>query len=205
MADKMELYHIHKHNNYDKLWKPYREITVSENFKSIMSKRYNDFTTSMIIEEEQNKILLNFHDYLLTLLSSKTQINRQEFQKILQIAYQTSYFSNMFKRETALENYRKNNFNFLPSRLHSIYLTDEKGVSYWIDALDAKDYDLCRVKVTGNIFKTNEQLLPDETLSYKDAYENSFNYWHPNFKKVPDNTNEYLVNGKIKILEKIKV
>ena len=48
----------------------------------------------------------------------------------------------MFKRETALENYRKNNFNFLPSRLHSIYLTDEKGVSYWIDALDAKDYDL---------------------------------------------------------------
>lgn len=204
MADKMELYHIHKHNNYDKLWKPYREITVSENFKSIMSKRYNDFTTSMIIEEDQNKILLNFHDYLLTLLSSKTQINRQEFQKILQIAYQTSYFSNMFKRETALENYRKNNFNFLPSRLHSIYLTDEKGVPYWIDALDAKDYDLCRVEVTGNIFKTNEQLLPDETLSYKDAYENSFNYWHPNFKKVPDNTNEYLVNGKIKILEKIK-
>lgn len=204
MADKMELYHIHKHNNYDKLWKPYREITVSENFKSIMSKRYNDFTTSMIIEEDQNKILLNFHDYLLTLLSSKTQINRQEFQKILQIAYQTSYFSNMFKRETALENYRKNNFNFLPSRLHSIYLTDEKGVSYWIDALDAKDYDLYRVEVTGNIFKTNEQLLPDETLSYKDAYENSFNYWHPNFKKVPDNTNEYLVNGKIKILEKIK-
>ena len=54
MADKMELYHIHKHNNYDKLWKPYREITVSENFKSIMSKRYNDFTTSMIIEEDQN-------------------------------------------------------------------------------------------------------------------------------------------------------
>lgn len=52
MADKMELYHIHKHNNYDKLWKPYREITVSENFKSIMSKRYNDFTTSMIIEED---------------------------------------------------------------------------------------------------------------------------------------------------------
>ena len=142
MADKMELYHIHKHNNYDKLWKPYREITVSENFKSIMSKRYNDFTTSMIIEEDQNKILLNFHDYLLTLLSSKTQINRQEFQKILQIAYQTSYFSNMFKRETALENYIKNNFNFLPSRLHSIYLTDEKGVSYWIDALDEKDYDL---------------------------------------------------------------
>ena len=42
MADKMELYHIHKHNNYDKLWKPYREITVSENFKSIMSKRYNE-------------------------------------------------------------------------------------------------------------------------------------------------------------------
>ena len=108
-----------------------------------MSKRYNDFTTSMIIEVDQNKILLYFHDYLLTLLSSKTQINRQEFQKILQIAYQTSYFSNMFKRETALENYRKNNFNFLPSRLHSIYLTDEKGVSYWIDALDAKDYDLC--------------------------------------------------------------
>ena len=110
----------------------------------------------------------------------------------------------MFKRETALENYRKDNVSTLPSRLHTIYLTDEKGVDYWINALQTNNYKLYRVEASGEIFKTNEQLIPDEELSYKDVYESAYNYWHPNFKHVPDYTNEYLVKGKVKVLEKIK-
>ena len=111
---------------------------------------------------------------------------------------------NMFKRETALENYRKDNVSTLPSRLHTIYLTDEKGVDYWVNALQTNNYKLYRVEASGEIFKTNEQLIPDEELSYKDVYESAYNYWHPNFKHVPDYTNEYLVKGKVKVLEKIK-
>lgn len=89
-------------------------------------------------------------------------------------------------------------------RLHTIYLTDEKGIDYWVNALQTDNYTLYRVEASGEIFKTNEQLIPEEMLSYKDVYESAYNYWHPNFKHVPDYTNEYLVKGKVKVLEKIK-
>lgn len=48
------------------------------------------------------------------------------------------------------------------------------------------------------------QLLPDEEANYGDAYNQAFKYWHPKFKDVPEYTNEYLAQGKIKILCKVK-
>ena len=202
--EKQELFHIHKIEGNNKLWKVNKEIKIDEKFKNKMLKRYNSFTTMMNIEDEEN---INIHDFLigvLTSLENGGNIPKEALKEILALAYQASFYGNMFKRETALENYRKDNTQFLPSRLHTIYLTDEKGIDYWIKALEADKYDLYRVEASGEIFKTNEQLIPDERLSYIDAYESAYNYWYPNFNKVPDNTNEYLVKGKIKVLEKIK-
>lgn len=201
--EKMELYHIHKIGKYDKIWKEKKEIIISENFKNGMLKRQNDFCLR-IDTPYGNPI--NIHDYMTMVLQSiknGEEISKEELEEILSLAYHASYYGNMFKREAALEDYRKDNRKNLPSRLHSIYFTDEKGIDYWINALNAARYELYRVEVEGNIFKTNEQLLPNETLSYIDAYNNAYNYWNPNFKKVPDCTNEYLVQGKVKVLEKI--
>lgn len=194
--EKQELYHIHRLGNHDKIWKENREILVNDDFKSLMAKRYNNYTTGIKVDDT----IINFHDYL----SQNCINNIIALLGMLDNIFKISYYGNMFKRETALENFRKDNFKQLPSRLHSIYLTDEKGIDSWIEKLGANKFKLYRVEATGNIFKTNEQLLPRENLDYEQTYKDAYNYWNPNFKKVPDDANEYLVQGKIKILEKIK-
>lgn len=200
--ESMELYHIHKHGKYDSLWEKKKELIVTDNFKNLMCERYTNYSTAINLSDQ----IVNFHDYLTLLLYSINngiKIPKEELEELIASSYDMSYYGNMFKRETALENYRRDNVSSLPSRLHSVYLTDEKGIDYWISTLQTDDYSLYRVEATGNIFKTNEQLMPIETLSYKDTYDSAYNYWHPNFRKVPDYTNEYLVQGKIKKLEKL--
>lgn len=209
--EKKELYHIHKIEGKDSVgefWKENKEIKVDDKFKNGMLKRYNEFTTKMKASDVEGNIIdINIHDYLVRVLfklNSGRVFSKKELEEILKLSYRVSYYGNMFKRETALENYRKDNVSTLPSRLHTIYLTDEKGIDYWVNALQTDNYTLYRVEASGEIFKTNEQLIPDEELSYKDVYESAYNYWHPNFKHVPDYTNEYWVKGKVKVLEKIK-
>ena len=196
--EKQELYHIHKLGNHNKIWKENNEILVKNDFKSAMAKRYNSYTTGIKIDDA----IITFHDYLVMNCcnDSGELINMPPLSKMFNI----SYYGNMFKRETALENFRRDKFKNLPSRLHSIYLTDKKGIDSWIERLNTDNFKLYRVEATGNIFKTNEQLLPLENLDYEQTYKAAYNYWNPNFKKVPDDANEYLVQGKVKILEKIK-
>ena len=124
---------------------------------------------------------------------------------LVDYSYQISFYSSMFKRETALEHYRICKYSNLPSRLHSIYLTDELGIGSWIKKLGIDNLELYRVEAEGNIFKTSEFFIPNETLSYEDTYNQSYHYWNPNFKKAPLDANEYLVQGNIKVLEKIKI
>ena len=51
-------------------------------------------------------------------------------------------------------------------------------------------FDAYKVLVTGKIFKTNEQLLPDEEANYGDDYNQAFKYWHPKFK---------IINSKLRL------
>ncbi len=201
--DKYELYHIHKNDGHNKLWEENKIIKVSDNFKSNMAKRYNDFSTCIKLESGME---INFYDYMLGLVGTGEifTLNKNEIMALSDRAYQISYYANFFKRESALEKYRLDKFNSLPSRLHSVYLTDEDGIGYWTEILGGNDYSLFRVEATGNIFKTNEELLPNEVLSYADVYDNSYNYWHPKFNKLSKYKNEYLVQGSVKVLEKIR-
>lgn len=67
-----------------------------------------------------------------------------------------------------------------------------------------KEAAIFKVLATGTIFKTNEQLLPSENSTYGESYNVSFKYWNPKFKNLSNYTNEYLVQGKVKILEKLR-
>lgn len=212
--ETLELYHFHKTGNNDKKWKVNNVIDVPKNFKSSTYKRVMSFNTRV----SEN---INFHElffsedynpaFFLQELADKvcndekiTMDDLEKIRKIFQIALNISANSNELKREFAMEKYRIDNGIMLPSRLHSIYLCDEKGLKYWNNAFGFATTELYRVEATGEIFKTNEQLIPYEQLDYKTCYEASYDYWHPNFKKVSDYTNEYLLQGKIKILEKIR-
>jgi len=196
--DKMELYHYHTLGNHDEVWEVGREIIVTPSFKSYMNERFESFTTAI----NTGYSIENYHDFL-----NNVDINNLDKEAVIQllaIAQHVSYYGNMFKREAALENYRSKKCSNLPSRLHCMYLTDELGVNAWKEKFPTDKLVLYRLEVEGLIFKTSEQFLPDEELSYLDAYNKSYDYWHPDFRRVRDDSNEYLVQGKVKILERIK-
>ena len=56
---------------------------------------------------------------------------------------------------------------------------------------------------TINPFISNEVLLPSEALSYGDKINASYKYFHPKEKDLNPLTNEYLVQGKVKVLERV--
>lgn len=63
--------------------------------------------------------------------------------------------------------------------------------------------DIFRIEVLDKPFKTNEVFIPSESSSYEEMYNSSYRYWNPKFKNVPEECSEYLVQGRVKILEKV--
>lgn len=211
MQDK-ELYHIHLKNNQDKKWVVGNTINVDKNFNSIMYQRQMNFSQIIQLSNGMDKsyqnysiVIANYFNRIKDLKSIRNE-DLEELKNLLNIGYQMSFNADFFKRETALEDCRKSYNDALPSRLHSIYLCDYDGLNYWKDCLsnsNKKEFDVFEVNVTGNIFKTNEQLLPNEVSTYEETYKNAIKYWNPKLKDCPANTYEYLVEGKVKILSKI--
>lgn len=206
---EMELYHIHKKNNTDKKWIEKGLIKIDNNFNSVMNQRQQSFSQTILIEESKIEYYMYLANYLGRIkdLKSIRQDDLEELKSLIEIGFQMSYNANFFKRESALEDCRKEHYIELPSRLHSIYLCDRDGLEYWRDIISNNKQDeveIFKVLATGKVFKTNEQLLPCETESYGENYNSAFKYWNPKFKDVPNYTNEYLAQGTIKILEKVK-
>lgn len=210
-----ELFHIHliDSNNKNHKWDVGKSIIIDESFDSTMNRRHQNFNQCIEVVDGNNSQQIQFYQYLVELFMSvkdRESVSGYDFEDMkpaLENAYKLSYNASFFKRETGLEDYRKDNCKQLPSRLHSIYLCDEDGLEYWLDTITynrTKNYDIYKVLVEGNIFKTNEQLLPIEESNYGQIYQESFRYWNPKFKTVPNYTNEYLAQGKVKVLERVK-
>lgn len=210
---EQELYHIHKKNNKDRQFEVNNIIKVKNDFKSTMAERHMDFSQMIEAPIFGEICTINFDMYLAGYLDKINNMkiikgsDLEELKCLIQKAYQMSFNANFFKREQALETCRLMHKPELPSRLHSMYLCDEDGLEYWKDTISNKDYDkieVYRVLADGNIFKSNEQLLPNEILTYESAINESFKYWNPKFKNVSSESNEYLVQGNVKILERKK-
>ena len=119
---------------------------------------------------------------------------------ILQEVKQMVFQASVFKRELALENFRKYFAQSLPSRLDCLYVTTEQSVNYWRNQLLDGDLDVFRIATMDEPFKTKEKFIPNESLNYEEMYNSSLKYWKPKLK----NASEYLIQGKVKILEKVE-
>jgi len=210
---EMELYHIHKKNNSDKKWIVNNTVKIDEQFNSVMNQRQQSFSQLMCISDGIDEGYINYSIYLAQYFNRIKDLKNikgedlEELKKLLEMGYQMTFNADFFKRETALESCRKDHFTDKPSRLHSVYLCDEDGLEYWTDVISqrkSEEIEIFKVLASGKIFKTNEQLLPNEFLDYGDTYSRAFSYWHPKFKDVPNYTNEYLTQGTIKVLSKLK-
>lgn len=130
-------------------------------------------------------------------LNAKTQ--KIILKELRDLAFQSA----LFKREMAMENFRCNNNIKAPSRLHCVYATDEDGIRHWNQILNDGDIEVFRIETIEEPFKTSEIFIPDESGNYEEMYKNSYRYWNPKLKNIDEDRNEYLVKGKIKILEKV--
>ena len=103
----------------------------------------------------------------------------------------------IFRRELALEEGRKLYNNNAPSRLHSIYLSDEESLYHWLQYIGICSR-LFEVEVDGDIFVSSDYLFPDIRASFEEQVMGSKEYWQPK-RLLKTSPREYLVQGKIKI------
>lgn len=104
-------------------------------------------------------------------------------------------------RELVYEEVRNSQFKELPSRRHCIWLCDNDSLRFWINNLD-NDYEIYKVKATGNLHKCYADTLDDENINYQILYQKAMDYWSGKCYGNPLEK-EYLLEGKIRIIEKI--
>ena len=214
----MELYHLHLKGINDHFWKPRKEIVVTDKFNNRLAKKINNFSTATDetrIEELYNihNLVLNANGYycfdktnlddLIDCYLHMKDFNPELNKYVLELLRKSREIisnASMFKREMAMEEYRKDHNPSLPSRMHCIYALEEKDIPIWSQKLVDGDLEVFRIETLEEPFKTSEQLIPVEHLSYKDYYDASYNYWNPH---KADINCEYLVKGKVKVKEKV--
>lgn len=198
-VNKQIMFHYHKLGIYDELWNEGKEITVDSNFKSFYGRVLNEFNTA--VKSESGDI--SFDKIINYYLRMPQELDRDMVIRLLKEARRIIRNMNVYNRERALEDYRKDNAPNLPSRLNSIWLADSKSFDFWgTQIIDEKE--IYKVEVTGEIFKSSDRFIPDNHLSTLEMYEASKEYWFPSFtNEKEEETAEYLFHGNIKILQKI--
>ena len=112
-------------------------------------------------------------------------------------------------RELALEEIRQKEYPNYPSRLKSLYVSENLEDSYnWADyfiKLNRNVLQIVKLKIKGNIFKGDAHNCFDGTISYEENINLSRKYWNnePNTKNQKPLI-ETLVSGDIEVIEIIK-
>ena len=110
-------------------------------------------------------------------------------------------------REKMLELYRTTYCPNEVSRMNCMYFCDENSVTYW-EHMFPSYYELYKVVLNGEAFKTSSKLLPilysGKTYTYEEFCELCKLYWNPNL--LDENLccfAEYLFQGSVLVTEKM--
>ena len=195
-----KMYHFHKSNKYNELWIVGNTLEIDDNFNTIFLDVLNNFNTAV---ECTNGTRKSFNSIINGYLEEKQE--EETYIEMLKDASRIIYNTNIFKREKALEEVRQNKFSHLPSRKHSIWVTDKRGLKFLNNALDSEHNNLIlfEVLLTGNLFKSSDYFLPDNELTYEETLKAAENYWNPNYSLVDADKSEYLFQGSLKIAKQL--
>lgn len=194
------MYHIHKSNKYDDLWKENNEFIVDDNFISECGKAIPNFNTNVYVDNGEIASLSRVLKYYL-----EQGIENQDskvIQKLLEDAFVIIYNVNRTKCESALEICRQKQFPMLPSRLHSIWVTDKDGLDFWSQQLSGNK-EVFELVLTGELFKSSDIFIPDDQLTLVEAVKQAENYWNPVFIPEAEEKKEYLFQGKVLVKKKL--
>ena len=200
-VNNKQMYHFHNTKAYDDVWFPSNEIIVDENFKTHYLNILDVFSTSVDTKKQDDVPFDRVIDFYL-----EDERDKQLYIDLLKESRRIIIGANIFKRELALELIRKEKYPNLPSRRNSIWLCDENGIDFWKEQLssDKNNLDLYKVSVTGELFKTNDTFIPNDESNFYDNLIEADKYWNPNLSEVDETKNEYLFQGKVKVLELVK-
>lgn len=202
VKDKI-MYHYHKLDHHDSIWTPGSEFIVDQNFDSDLGKVLTDFNTSVRMSDGS----LETFDRVLSYYLKDDNIEEIDKDLLKQILIESKRIigaMNVYNREYVLEEVRKQYFNSLPSRLHSIWVCERSQLDYWKNNLKGTRI-LYKVKLNGVLFHSSDDFLPNETLTISEMMEDAKRYWNPHFQTEEEKlSSEYLFQGEVKVMKKIK-
>ena len=211
-----KMYHFRYHDSFDDIWQPGNTIQVGPNFNAPKQIDVAGVATGVKINGTSIvRPVTDLIDYTMCDVNdildkaSKKNIDSKE---LLAVINRLSSLLKGCRRiiddtqksiiERALEEVRRQNYDFYPSRLNSLSVSDKEHIKYWASVYP--DSDLFELNLLGNIFKTSAELIPQEGLSLSVTKMMSFPYWDPKFDSAEvEEKTEYLFNGSARVLRKV--
>lgn len=190
------LYHIHRLENGNEMWNIGDTIEIKK-------EEDNDFYKSLI--KIQNSFFLDCRDYDIDYAIAILEgIKHKCLKKEAELTGINALLRNFYllRREQALEIGRTIYHKNAPSRLHSLFLTNQQDIPFWLSKLAPEAYQIFHLDLEGEPFVSSTSLFPEATATLANQVEQSKNYWQPlTLSRIPQK--EYLFQGTGKILKEI--
>lgn len=129
-----------------------------------------------------------------------TDEDREILKGVILPEYIDEYLD-ILNRENIFEAVRQLSYQNLNSRFNSLFVTDKKSLDYWKNILN--DHDLFELELSGSYYKANADKIPPMGIMPIIIKEAAEQYWS-GFNNEYDDSAEYLFNGHVKVLRKIK-
>ena len=204
----MKLYHIHKHNKYDDMFKEGNSFVVGNEINTLTDDFLNRSSSYIHHSDVMDGNVCDYRHNLKELLDIDliNDMTKEQRRELFYLVKEYIINSQIDFRELILEEVRYKHFNKLPSRRSCIWLTDEESLDTWCNLLSYKDKDsIFEVEADGNIFVSTDKLLPPSHYAHDLMYKCAFNYWNPKEEDLKDaKDKEYLFEGNLKILRRVK-
>lgn len=104
------------------------------------------------------------------------------------------------RRELALETGRKIFAPTAPSRLNSLFLSNETDLYYWINRVGGNAFQKLILELEGELFVSSDLYFPGYECMQEVQVEQSKNYWCPKIKKMTPHK-EFLFQGNARIIQ----
>lgn len=199
-VENKEMFHFNDSEKRKDIWKVGNQIDTTQNYVADFWNGGINFSGKVNVDDGE---MLPFFNVINRYLEEDQ--DKETYIKLLEETSRLLKCYSILQRELVLEEVRKRFYPQIQSRKNALYLCDYNQIEYWknILTIPGKNIDLFKVEVTGELFKSSDILLPDNSESINTMFEQAKKYWEADLTNISDEATEYLFRGKVKILEKI--
>lgn len=201
----MDLYHIRKYKDEIDNYKVGQILEFNKDKPNQLRQEALDFDGYYLDKIKEN---INYWEPLEHIFNiDLNEVDRNRLRRMKDSLEVFVHNEKIFKRESILEEIRREYYSGLPSRYNCMWVTDEECIDSWMKLLEERDLNMSvfKIELDGNLFATTDELLPDPVIKTKDIYEQAHRYWNPTESDLNNSIKrEYLFEGTAKIIRKVK-